>query len=401
MRRACSPPDVPARSRRPACGTARPGRPASRRRSSPPATPPAHARAATRTTSATRARGRRRRRCAHPHVRDRTPGRRRADRSRPRSASGHGDGRRRRQRPRWRNVPGGCRRRQHPDGDRAVHAHAEGNTASARTVPGDHVAPGLGDHRRDSDHPGARDRASTAADPVGTVPALVSVPASTTGPVSRQPVRAWPLRSERPRSSVGRACRCSSGVGEPRGTAGGGHVARRVGDSGPRASARSRLRNGDFSHRVRDALGGVFVAVDLSRRMAALTKGRGLVAQVADVEGLPFPDSQFDAVLANRVLYPSRSRPWSAGDREVLRPGGCLVAVTCSSDTSRARPASRPAADRFDLLGRGAPPVMERQFERVQRDDVVGAAVFRTAARCTASLRSSSIVGGCDLSLRI
>ena len=121
--------------------------------------------------------------------------------------------------------------------------------------------------------------------------------------------------------------------------------------------------------------------------MAALTKGRGLVAQVADVEGLPFPDSQFDAVLANRVLYPVPDL--GRGLQEivrVLRPGGCLVAVTYSSDTSRARPALDRPLIGSTFSAESAPPVMERQFERVQRDDVVGAAVFGPPARCTASL---------------
>jgi SAM-dependent methyltransferase len=138
---------------------------------------------------------------------------------------------------------------------------------------------------------------------------------------------------------------------------------------------------GDFSHRVRDALGGVFVAVDLSLRMAALTKGRGLVAQVADVEGLPFPDSQFDAVLANRMLYhvPDLGRGLQEIVR-VLRPGGCLVAVTYSERhlEELARLLDRPLIG-STFSAESAPPVMERHFERVQRDDVVGAAVFRTA----------------------
>src|SRR5437588_8738937 len=60
---------------------------------------------------------------------------------------------------------------------------------------------------------------------------------------------------------------------------------------------------GDYSQRVRDTVNAEFVAVDLSERMATLTRARRISAAVADIERLPFLRAQFDAVLANRVLY--------------------------------------------------------------------------------------------------
>jgi SAM-dependent methyltransferase len=138
---------------------------------------------------------------------------------------------------------------------------------------------------------------------------------------------------------------------------------------------------GDFSARVRDALRGVFLAVDLSHRMAALARARGLIAQVADIESLPFADSPFDAVLANRVLYhvPDLDR----GLREivrVLRPGGCLVAVTYSERhlEELAGLLDRPLiASTFSA--ESGPPAIERHLGRVHSEEVVGAAVFRSA----------------------
>jgi SAM-dependent methyltransferase len=82
--------------------------------------------------------------------------------------------------------------------------------------------------------------------------------------------------------------------------------------------------------RVRDALQGGLVAVDLSVRMVALAKQRGIDAAVADIERLPFADVDFDAVLANRVLYlPPLGH--HRGDRQLIvdetEVGGVVVTL--------------------------------------------------------------------------
>lgn len=68
---------------------------------------------------------------------------------------------------------------------------------------------------------------------------------------------------------------------------------------------------------MRDALRGHLIAVDLSVRMAALTKARQIDALAADIQRLPFDDDVFEVVLANGVLYqvPDLDR----GLREIAR----------------------------------------------------------------------------------
>ena len=86
---------------------------------------------------------------------------------------------------------------------------------------------------------------------------------------------------------------------------------------------------GTFAERLQRELGCAVLGVDLSARMVELQRSRGLTAQVADVHELPFADGEFDAAVANYMLY-------HVGDLDralaqlarVLRPGGRLVATT-------------------------------------------------------------------------
>jgi len=86
---------------------------------------------------------------------------------------------------------------------------------------------------------------------------------------------------------------------------------------------------GELAGRVQRELRAVVAAVDVSPRMVELTRARGVDAQVADIQELPFDAASFDCVAANWVLHhvPDLDR----GIRElarVLRPGGRLVAAT-------------------------------------------------------------------------
>lgn len=94
--------------------------------------------------------------------------------------------------------------------------------------------------------------------------------------------------------------------------------------------------DGKLAARVRDDLGADVTLVDLSPRMVELAAGRGVRAQVGDVQDLPFPDESFDTVLACWMLYhvPDLDRGLSEIAR-VLRPGGRLVANTNSLDHCR------------------------------------------------------------------
>jgi SAM-dependent methyltransferase len=86
---------------------------------------------------------------------------------------------------------------------------------------------------------------------------------------------------------------------------------------------------GELAERVQQELTAGVAAVDISPRMVELTRARGVDAQVADVQELPFDESSFDCVAANWVLHhvPDLDRGISELAR-VLRPGGRLVAAT-------------------------------------------------------------------------
>jgi SAM-dependent methyltransferase len=100
---------------------------------------------------------------------------------------------------------------------------------------------------------------------------------------------------------------------------------------------------GELAERVQRELGATVCAVDISPRMVELTKARGVDAQVADVQELPFEDGSFDCVAANWVLYhvPDLDKGVSEVAR-VLRPGGRLVAATLGDENMK---------ELWDMLG--------------------------------------------------
>ena len=121
-------------------------------------------------------------------------------------------------------------------------------------------------------------------------------------------------------------------------------------------------------------------AIDISPRMVELTRGRGIDAQIADVESIPFGDREFDCVFAGWVLYhaPALDRAIAECAR-VLRPGGRLVASTIAEDNlsevwdlfedgERQVPVSFNRANGSDLL--------RRHFARVERRDVDSMLLF-------------------------
>jgi len=88
---------------------------------------------------------------------------------------------------------------------------------------------------------------------------------------------------------------------------------------------------GELAERMQRELAADVSFVDISPRMVELARGRGIAAQVADVQELPFPEGAFDTVVAAWMLYhvPDVGRGLAEIAR-VLRPGGALIAVTNS-----------------------------------------------------------------------
>jgi SAM-dependent methyltransferase len=139
---------------------------------------------------------------------------------------------------------------------------------------------------------------------------------------------------------------------------------------------------GEFAERVVRETGAEVVATDLSPRMVELTRNRGLDANVADVQALPFEDGEFDCAVANWMLYHVPELDLALGElRRVLRPGGTLVATTIGGEHM---------ADVWRLVAFGVPQrefsresgeeLLGRHFARVERQDVDAELVFPNEA---------------------
>jgi len=136
---------------------------------------------------------------------------------------------------------------------------------------------------------------------------------------------------------------------------------------------------GEFGQRVQDELAAEVVAIDLSPRMVALSRQRGLDARVGDIEHLELEDASFDCVVANWVLYhvPDLER----GLRElvrVLEPGGRLVAGTLGDGNLREvwELLGEQAVSRSKFWSENGEGILARHFARVERRDVLGTVVF-------------------------
>lgn len=100
---------------------------------------------------------------------------------------------------------------------------------------------------------------------------------------------------------------------------------------------------GDLGERFARELGAHVCAIDISERMVELARSRGLDAQVADAEKLPFEDDRFDCVFAGWVLYHvPRLEQAIAECARVLQSDGTLVAASVCNDN---------IAEVWDLIG--------------------------------------------------
>jgi SAM-dependent methyltransferase len=137
---------------------------------------------------------------------------------------------------------------------------------------------------------------------------------------------------------------------------------------------------GEFAERVARELAADVVAVDLSPRMVALTRARGVDARVGDVQRLPVAGGAFDCAAANWMLYHVRDVDRALAElARVLRPRGRLVATTSSLDH---------LGELWALVGRDrrrepvrffaetAEPFLRRHFRRIERRDVRGLVRF-------------------------
>lgn len=151
--------------------------------------------------------------------------------------------------------------------------------------------------------------------------------------------------------------------------------------------------DGRFSEQIRDELGVRVVALDFSPGMAAQAALRGLDTQIGDIQLMPWPDGQFDVVVANWMLYhvPDLDRGLQE-IRRVLRPGGRLIASTMGL---------RHMRELWDLVGdEGVAPALEfsnengaqllgEHFEHVETRPMPGIATFPDHAAAVAHIRTT------------
>jgi SAM-dependent methyltransferase len=137
--------------------------------------------------------------------------------------------------------------------------------------------------------------------------------------------------------------------------------------------------------------GAEVVAVDLSPRMVALARERGVEARVADVQELPFEDGAFDVVVAAWMLYhvPELDRGIAELAR-VLRPGGRLVVATNSLLhllELRELVGSGPSTLKF--AREDGAEHLGRHFASVTREDIDGPLEFADRAAVEEYVRAS------------
>jgi ubiquinone/menaquinone biosynthesis C-methylase UbiE len=122
----------------------------------------------------------------------------------------------------------------------------------------------------------------------------------------------------------------------------------------------------------------VVLATDRSARFVELTAARGVRAQPADVQQLPFSDARFDVVAALWMLYhvPDLHRGL-AEVRRVLRPGGLFVAVTNGDAHTaglRVDAGGAPLVTQFS--SENGEQALRQHFDEVTREEIATRAVF-------------------------
>jgi SAM-dependent methyltransferase len=131
---------------------------------------------------------------------------------------------------------------------------------------------------------------------------------------------------------------------------------------------------GEFAERVSRKLTIDVVGVDQSEKLVELARARGLDARVGDLLDLDFDDGEFDAVIANWVLY--HLPDLAAGLRElarVLRSGGRLFAIT---NSERHLEEIWDTGSKSVFNSENGSALLGEAFVRVERHDVVGSVLF-------------------------
>jgi ubiquinone/menaquinone biosynthesis C-methylase UbiE len=148
---------------------------------------------------------------------------------------------------------------------------------------------------------------------------------------------------------------------------------------------------GELAEWVGRETGAEVVAIDLSPRMVELAGERGVDAQVADVQELPFADGDFDVAIAAWMLYHVADLDRGVAElARVLGPGGRLIAATNSRFhllELRELVGSGPSTLKFSR--EDGEEHLGRHFAKVTREDIDGRLEFADRAEVEEYVRAS------------
>jgi len=166
-----------------------------------------------------------------------------------------------------------------------------------------------------------------------------------------------------------------------------------VAESSPKQVLEVGCGDGRFSDQIRTELGARVVAFDFSPGMAAQAALRGLDVQIGDIQLMPWPDEQFDVVVANWMLYPVPDL--DAGLRElrrVLRPGGRLIASTMGHGHMREMwdmVQDGDTAPKLPFRTENGEEILRAHFEEVEERSMAAHATFPDHDAAVAHIRTT------------